>query len=530
MEVQNIQVTEEEIFNSLEKNSEKKYIQIAIVGVSVQFVWTILDWMVVPQLWMNIFIFRFIVFAIPTLICFIRKQLGIRAVQCMYIAAVAISLVSMFATFSVPADKFNNYVLGDIVFFVGVGMLATWSLVYSIFLLLVSVSFASFIFYLNCPMNFQTTLTEGGFSIGSIALLSVVMVFLRHREQVSQAKTNLILAKSNEIIKQKSLENNTLQVQLHENEKSTLVSEITASISHELNTPMSVILNGSKALKETTSDLIQIMKKIDQRQWGVIIEIAEVLKNRKRELSSIKQFEESMNIEKIFASSYSKELDSGLSRSMVSSGFTADDTECFDKIGNADNYEELIQVIIKTKLLEEFNESIESAINKSSAIIYDLKSFVDANVEEHSVIDLRESLENALYLYFQDNNRDFTKNIVLRDSVLIQGNEIKITQIWFKLLDFVSSQIGQTKENLQIRIFVKEVNDKVYINFRFNQPSNPTIKLLTDKTSSTNQNLSKDQNLLNLSILQNLFVENNLTALLIDLHDEFEIQIQLVVK
>jgi signal transduction histidine kinase len=527
MEVQNIHVSNEEILESLEKNSEKKYIQIAIVGVSVQFVWTVLDWLVVPQLWAGIFFFRLIVLVIPALICVFRKKLDIKPIHCMFAAAVAISLVSMFVTFSVPEDKFNNYVLGDIVFFVGVGMLATWSIGYSIFLLLISLSFAVFIFYLKCPMNFYTALTEGGFSISSIAVLSIVMVYLRYKDQFNQAKTNLILAKTNEIIKQKSVENNSLQVQLHENEKSTLVSEITASISHELNTPLAIVLNGSKAIKETTDDLIQLMSKIQQNQWILILNCVEKLKNRSRELSSIKQFEESKKIEKIFASTYSKDLDSSLSRNMVSIGFRADDLESFEKIGSSDNYNELIQVIIKTKLLEEFNFSIENAINKSSAIIYDLKTFVDTNFVEQSKINIRESLENALYLYFQDNDRDFTRNIVLRESIFVNGNEIKITQIWFKLIDFVSYQIGQTKENLQIRIFAKEVNDKVYLNFRFNEPSNNTIKLLTEKTSSTNQNLNKDQNLLNLSILQNLFVENNLIALLIDLNDEFEIQIQL---
>lgn len=527
MDGQNILVSNDEVFESLEKNSEKKYIQIATIGVSVQFLWSILDFLIIPQLWLGVFLFRLAVFIIPTTLCLLRNKLGLRAIQCMYIAALAISLVSMFVTFSVPADIFNNYVLGDIVFFVGVGMLATWSVTYSIFLLIISGAFASLIFYLNCPLDFYTALTEGGFSIVSIAILSIVMVYLRFKDQFKQAKTNLILVRSNEIIHQKSLENNSLQSQLHENEKTTLISEITSSISHELNTPMSIILNGSKAIKETSGDLIQLMNKIEPNQWELILESVDNLKNRSRELSSIRQFEESKNIEKLFKSFYSKELDSTLSRNMVSIGFRYDDLEIYNKIGIYNNHIELINVIIKTKLLEDFNKSIESAINKSSAIIYELKSFVDANVEEKSTIDLKVSLENALYLYFQDNNKNFSKNIVLRNSVFFKGNEIKITQLWYKLIDYVSTQIGQTKDNLHIRIFVKETNYRVYINFRFNQPANMNIKLLSDKSGNTNQSLNKDQNMLNLSILQNLLIENNLNVLLIDLGDEFELQIQL---
>jgi signal transduction histidine kinase len=316
-------------------------------------------------------------------------------------------------------------------------------------------------------------------------------------------------------------------VQLHENEKSTLISEITASISHELNTPMSIILNGSKALKETMSDLILIMDKIESSQWVIVLESIEKLKHRTRELSSIKQFEESKNIENLFKSSFSKELESSLSRNMVSVGFRVDDNELFEKIGSNNNYREIIQVIIKTRLLEDFNFSIENAIVKSTAIIYDLKSFVDSNIEEETSINLRESLENALYLYFQDNNKYFSKNIIQRNSVFVKGNEIKITQIWFKLIDYVSTHIGHSKENLLIRIFVKEANNKVYVNFRFNQPINSNIELLTNKTGGVNQSLNKDQKMLNLSILQNLLVENNLSILLIDLSDEFELQFQL---
>lgn len=527
MEVQNILVSESEVLDALEKSSEKKYIQIAIVSVVVQFVWSLLDLLIIPQLWLGIFFFRLAVLVIPILFCVTYKKTGIKAVQCMFIAALAISLVSMFVTFTVPADKFNNYVLGDIVFFVGVGMLATWRIVYSISLITISIVFASFIFYLNCPMNLYSALTEGGFSIGSIAILSVVMVYLRFKEQFKQTQTNLILAKSNEIIKQKSSENNSLQVQLHENEKSTLISEITASISHELNTPMSIILNGSKALKETMGDLILIMDKIESSQWVVVLESLEKLKHRTRELSSIKQFEESKNIENYFKSSFSKDLESSLSRNMVSVGFRVEDNDVFEKIGSNNNYREIIQVIIKTRLLEDFNFSIENAIVKSTAIIYDLKSFVDHHIEEETSINLRESLENALYLYFQDNNKDFSKNIIQRNSVFVKGNEIKITQIWFKLIDYVSTHIGHSKENLLIRIFVKEANNKVYVNFRFNQPINSNIELLTNKTGGVNQSLNKDQKMLNLSILQNLLVENNLSILLIDLSDEFELQFQL---
>jgi hypothetical protein len=244
-------------------------------------------------------------------------------------------------------------------------------------------------------------------------------------------------------------------------------------------------------------------------------------------LSSIKQFEESKNIENFFKSSFSKDLESSLSRNMVSVGFRVEDNDVFEKIGSNNNYREIIQVIIKTRLLEDFNFSIENAIVKSTAIIYDLKSFVDSNIEEETSINLRESLENALYLYFQDNNKDFSKNIIQRNSVFVKGNEIKITQIWFKLIDYVSTQIGHSKENLLIRIFVKEANNKVYVNFRFNQPINSNIELLTNKTGSVNQSLNKDQKMLNLSILQNLLVENNLSILLIDLSDEFELQFQL---
>jgi len=135
MEVQNIVVSEEEVFEALEKSSEKKYIQIAIVGVVVQFVWFVLDLLIIPQMWLGVFFFRLAVLIIPILFCVSYKKTGIKAVQCMFIAALAISFVSMFVTFSVPADKFNNYVLGDIVFFVEVGMLATWRNGYSILLM-----------------------------------------------------------------------------------------------------------------------------------------------------------------------------------------------------------------------------------------------------------------------------------------------------------------------------------------------------------------------------------------------------------
>lgn len=526
METENITISHEEVEIALEKGLEKNYLLVAIIGVSIQFFWTILDWIVIPDLWNKLFFFRLGVLLLPTLLTLTYKKLGLKAIHCIFFAAVLISLISMYVTFSIPKDKFNTYVLGDIVFFLGVGMLATWKVWYSIALLVLTVIFASIVFYFNSPLDFATSLSLGGFSIGSVACLSVLMIFSRYKNKYNQMKMSIRLIKSNDIIKQKSLENNSLQVQLHENEKYSLISEITASISHELNTPLSVVLNGSKAIKDTTLEIIDLVQKIDSSQWSYIKSALRNLSNKPRELSSIRQFEEAKNIEKIFLSMNSKEIDSTLSRNMVNVGFKQDDTSFYESIGSFENYKEILQLIVKLKFIEDFNESIENASLKSSTIIHDLKSFVSTKSEEINTIDLRTSLENALYLYFQTHSTSLNEIIVMRNPIHIKGNEIKLTQIWFKLIDYISVCINQNNKNINLLVFVKEINDKVAINFRFKKPINDAVYLLTKQSKATD----KSEKELNLSILKNLILENNLSLILINLMDEFEIQVQVPIN
>jgi signal transduction histidine kinase len=526
METENITISHEEVEIALENRLEKNYLLVATIGVSIQFFWTILDLIVIPDLWIQLLFFRLGILLLPILLGLTYKKLGLKAVHCIFLASVLISLISMYITFSIPKDKFNTYVLGDIVFFIGVGMLATWKIWYSIALLVLTVVFASIVFYFNSPLDFTTSLSLGGFSIGSVACLSVLMIFSRYNDKYTQTKMSIRLKKSNEIIKQKSLENNSLQVQLHENEKYSLISEITASISHELNTPLSVVLNGSKAIKDITLEIINLVQKIDSSQWPLIKSVLNNIRNRPRELSSIRQFEEAKNIEKIFSTINSKEIDSTLSRNMVNIGFKQDDTTFFESISSFENYKEILLLIVKLKFIEDFNESIENSILKSSTIIHDLKSFVNTKSEEIISLDIRTTLENALYLYFQSQSTSLNELIVMRNPIQIKGNEIKLTQIWLKLIDYISICINQNNKNIKLMIFVKEINDKVAINFRFKKPINDAVYLLTKQSTSTDRSEKE----LNLSILKNLILENNLSLILINLTDEFEIQVQVPIN
>jgi hypothetical protein len=74
MDTQNITISHEEVEIALENRLEKNYLLVATIGVSIQFFWTILDLIVIPDLWIQLLFFRLGILLLPILLGLTYKK------------------------------------------------------------------------------------------------------------------------------------------------------------------------------------------------------------------------------------------------------------------------------------------------------------------------------------------------------------------------------------------------------------------------------------------------------------------------
>jgi|GEM_PF-3509696 signal transduction histidine kinase len=521
-----IQISKQEIGAELAKELEKNNILISVFGACVQFLWTFMDQLIIPSLWLEFFVVRTTVFLSVVFLCAFHAKLKLRVGDCLFFAAMAIGFTIMYTTLSAPEELMNKYVLGDMVYYVGLGILATWPFKRSMLLFGITLAYSVVIYALNCKVPVTNFLTNGGLALISMGCLSVVMIFTRYNSRFEQTRTRLELEKSLGIIQLKSHENSSLQSQLHESEKSSIIGEISASVSHELNTPLSIVVNGSNAIEEISQDLLVMFDGVEPSQWLQIKSLIRDLGARKRELSSMKQIGEASLMEAKFAEWTGKQLEPVLARSLVGCGLTSKDEKWLRWCGQYDNHKTLFSLIVKVRELQDFSSNIREAVDKSSNIIQELKSLVNQQqVDELKMVDLKTSLENAISLLGPNHAAKMRFSLVLDQGIQLKGYEIRMVQMWFKLLDYVGRSILNPSHPVPIEIKHSNSSGKSVVVFRVDDPPKDSILRLKEGSSYVLNN--EKQREFNLNILQSLLSEHNAQLSIMDHAGSYEIHIRL---
>lgn len=501
------QPSQEEITTRLSTALEKNYVLVSVIGAIIQFVWTISDYYTEPALWFRFFVVRTLGTLLIILFAVWYKKFAFKPVHCIFLAASVIATVSMFTTCSVGMETFGSLVLGNIVFFIGVGMLATWEIKYSFWLISITSFFILVFFNLFSPLTPGEFLAEGGIAFLSIAGVSILMVHSRYKSRYEEMRARLELEKSLELIKKKSKENNRLQTELHLREKSSIIGEITASISHELNTPLSVVLVGSKAIEENFNEVVKLFFTVNSEQWVEVSEVLEIISNRNMEFSTLKQISGSDKLISVFEAQTGKTLDPVLSRQIISSGITDQDHELLNKIGRHANFAELFLLIKKMRELKDFTRSLTDAVDKSTSIIQELKAIgQERKSEELKSVTVLSTIEKATKL-FEQAHFSFLFKFRLDQGgaeIALRCREIQLIQLWFKLFDHLHNTLGHSTESFCDVHIVAEPKRAV-VCFSIEAPFNKRIQRIGNMTTSILQEDLDIQDEFELNILQSLF-------------------------
>jgi hypothetical protein len=180
------------------------------------------------------------------------------------------------------------------------------------------------------------------------------------------------------------------------------------------------------------------------------------------------------------------------------------------------------------KDLHEFTRSLEHAVTKSSTIIQELKTLVQSpRMAETNSITVVTSLEKALVLIQQTQPGKMVCRLDQSLNVEWQVEEIRLIQLWFKMLEFICQEIN-SEQTTEMHVSMLEKADDFHLSLSVKSPMSESIRRIRSSgTVSILQHKDNEGPEFQLSIVQSLLANLNAEISISEWQDSFELYIRI---
>jgi signal transduction histidine kinase len=448
------------------QEQEKEFVAIALTGSTIQLLWVIPDYLLVPELWDHILVTRLFVFLTVVPLVLLRKRIGFSALACNVVNGLEIAVFSAYCMSIVPLAAFPYYALGEIVFFVAMGMVVTWEMKYSLLLIIVSILSFALMFTLFSSITTSEMLTNGGIAALTIAILSILMVNMRYSFRLRELKARIDLERSLNVVKAKTQENELLTKQLQQKERNVIISDITSSFAHELNTPLSVMIHSTGIIDRQLKELIKCgFKGIPHSE---LVDLLRLLDGRAMNHSGTRRIAEAEGLKDLLT----KKLgESGIqiAEELANIGVTKEDKIIIEQILQKEDPATYTAVLKQLKILEEMMGNIASTSTRMVSIVKDIKKLeAKERVTEFAEIDLRDSVLQAFHAIEHSARYNFKINLVELNKAFVFQDELNVVLFLIKLMDYILLHSGEDQLK-ELYVELSAEDGMAVINIRVNE-------------------------------------------------------------
>lgn len=297
--------------------------------------------------------------------------------------------------------------------------------------------------------NFQTQIEEQNISIKNI-------------------NTNL-----EKIVLEKTEKNNELTQMLAHQDKLAMVGEITAGITHDLNTPLGAIKVGSESLHYTLKDLFNSVLEpcsIEQMQFAyqhAALYTYELFIGGMQTKKETDEFMELLSCQYPALSNQHKKL----AEALVKARINIDQKDEIDRVLQFDNRMAFLELIYAVKAIKFFIDTILQASDRASGVIKNLRFYLkEGSITETNRIHLLSSIQTVLSIFSHEIKKGIELQLEVPSEIYLIGYEAKIYQLWSNI---IKNAIDAMRSKGIIIIKAKETNDRVIVEISNNGPAIP---------------------------------------------------------
>ena len=238
------------------------------------------------------------------------------------------------------------------------------------------------------------------------------------------------------------------QAGLIQSEKMAALGQITASVAHEINTPLGVIRAATGNINEASNvslqQLPQIMQSLTSQQQVEFIALVKAAIQKPQSLST----KEERQLRRQLQSELDSQgiADASVIANQLSQMQLGSDLHLYQSILQAPNCYDTLQVAYKLFLQHQSIRSIQQEVDRAAKIVFALKTYSHRSSEsgEKSLIQISDGIEIALTLY-QSRLKQGIEVIRKYEPVPeLLCNPDELTQVWVNLIDNAIYAIGKT--------------------------------------------------------------------------------------
>ena len=361
---------------------------------------------------------------------------------------------------------------------------------------------------------------EGFFNENHIRFLMTIAPLLANRvdklkEQIQKELLQKQLFEINQKLEQEvNIQTKKITELTHkylEHEKLSLLSELAASISHELNTPFGIIKNGAIEVNNSIISLVESIKNgtYPLETLHFVISVAQKKSNipfasgrqKRRDLIDFSEL--------LFSKKIDSSLVKDLAQAFVNSKFDVDDVTEIEFILNSENKLDILELIFFLQKTLSLSKTIIETSNSAALIVKELTNFAKGSKSQEIInVNLNDVIQSVLSVY-KFHFETISIHIEIDQNIEILGNEINLFQLWKNAFLLASYCFEENDIEKYIRVTVTDIEPSIVIQFNYNgEKINP--ELITNLLDVTPIIDHSNKNILDkLSLIKKITTDHN---------------------
>jgi PAS domain S-box-containing protein len=264
------------------------------------------------------------------------------------------------------------------------------------------------------------------------------------------------------IIAEKTAKNTELTQNMATQDKFAMIGEITAGITHDLNTPIGAIKVGTESIQYTLTHLFEsILGKcsLEQLHFACSLSLDPTVQMFIGGLQTMRENQAMCNL--LAAQFPELEMPGDIAQALVKARIQPHQIDVIQQLVHAPNPLPLIDLVYHVQSIRTFINTVLEASDKAASVIKNLRFYLkEGDVHQKTNVLLYNNIKTVLNVFSHQLKHGIDLEFMVPEDLVVLGYETKLYQLWSNLIKNAIDAIGEKGE---LRIHGKKEGNHVIV-------------------------------------------------------------------